>query len=301
MTARAVIDGRFELRGPLGKGSAAEVLLAHDRARGDACCIKRIGLGRDDVVDRFVAEIATLTAIDCAHIVPVRAYGADDDGVWYAMDLMAGSLADKSPRGEPLDPLRVTRWMIHALVGLESLHRRGIVHRDVKPGNLLYDREGYIKVADLGLARHADGSVNFRTRPDVGMGTPSFAAPEIIRDAHSADHRADLYGIGVTFFALTSGQSADRFVLHTMEPSILDDAPEAFVPALKQLGASKPEGRPENARAAVSLLCDAADHYAMAHDRERRGAFWMTLFDRLMPPLGLQAWVRSKLWHLGLR
>jgi len=295
------VADRFQVLRSLGMGGVARVDLVEDAERGDICCIKRVGLDRADIAARFVAEIATLVGVDCPHVVPVRAYGTDDEGLWYAMDLMQGSLFDKSPDGSPLDVLRVARWMSHALIGLEALHRRGIVHRDIKPGNLLFDTQGVIKVADLGLARHPEGSVGYRTLPDVGLGTPEYAAPELIRDAHSADKRADLFGVAATFYALVTGASGSRFVLHPVEPAVFDGVPEEFVPALRAMGAPSPADRVPDARAALAALCRATDAYAHRCGRRLRGDQWMEAFDHLMPPVGFTKWVNAKLWHLGVR
>ena len=292
---------RFTSVGPLARGGVAAVSLVRDRELGDVCCIKRVGLERADVAARFVAEISTLMAIDNPHVVRVRAYGVEGDTIWYAMDRMKGSLYDKSPDGEPLDPLRVSRWMVHALIGLEALHRRGIVHRDIKPGNLLFDDEGYVKVADLGLARHPDGSVNFRTRANVGLGTPEYAPHELLRDAHSADPRADVFGVAVTFFTLVTGGLPDRFVLHELEPGVLSTVPPEFVSALRQMGAPRVDDRIATARGAMEVLCPAADAYARRVGREPLGARWMAVFDRVMPPIGLSGWVHNTLWRWGLR
>jgi serine/threonine protein kinase len=285
----------------LARGGFGWVELVDDLERGDECVVKHVPRENEAVVARALAEVSVMMTIDSPHVVPVRAYGITDHTLWYAMDRMEGSLLDKAPGSQPLSALRVTRWMIHALAGLEVLHRRGIVHRDIKPGNLLFDDQGTIKIADLGLAKHPAGSVRFRTRTGHGLGTPSYAAPELLRDAHHVDHRADLFGVGATFFALVSGGRAERFVLHAVEPSVFDTIPDAFVPALQVLGAPKPERRPDSAREAAAMLCAAADAYADQIGEKRRGDAWMRGFDQAAPPLGLGPWLQTRLWHMGLR
>ena len=301
-----MIDGidsgeRFRTVGLLAQGGFGWVDLVDDLERGDQCCIKHVPREHEAVVQRALAEVSVLMTIDSPHVVPVRAYGITDTTLWYAMDRMQGSLLDKVAPGTQSDPVRVTRWMVHALAGLEVLHRRGIVHRDVKPANLLFDEASVVKVADLGLAKHPAGSVRCRTKTGSGLGTPSFAAPELLRDAHHADHRADLFGVGATFFSLTTGVKASRFVLHAVEASVFDAIPDAFVPALTALGAPQADKRPDSAREAAAMLCAAADTYAREQNRAAHGDAWMRGFDAAAPPLGLSKWIASRLWHLGLR
>jgi serine/threonine protein kinase len=293
---------RFEILRPLAVGGMGEVFIAFDQQRGDTCAIKSIPLEVDPVVmQRFVAEASVLVALEHPHLVPVRAYGVDDDHVWYAMDRMAGSLYAQRKANAPIDPMVATDWMVQALAGLEALHRRGIVHRDVKLANFLLDGQGKVRVADLGLARHPHGSVPFRTQGERGLGTPDYAAPEQFRDAANADLRADLFGIAVCFFELVTGQAPSRFVLHPIEPVVLDYVPEAFVDPLRIIGAPKAEQRYGTAREVAEALCRAADEHARAHQLTPMGHVWMRNFEDACPPLGLKAWMEARMWHWGLR
>jgi len=295
---------RFEILRPLAQGSAGEVSLARDQAEGDVCCIKALDAGADGLLEqRFLAECSVLVALECPFIVPVRAFGVDKEAgtLWYAMDRMAGSLYGRFRQHGPADPVQVARWMVQALAGLEVLHRRGVVHRDVKPANLLLDHDSNVKLADLGLARHPTGSVPFRTQHDRGIGTPEYAAPELFRDAATADPRADLYGIAACFYELTTGEAPARFVLHPVDPEILAPVEPAFVGVLQWLGASKPEHRAPDARAAAEVMARAADEVARARGDEPEGASWMSAFEEAAPPLGLSAWMSARLWHWGLR
>jgi len=298
------LSSRFEILRPLARGSAGEVQLARDHERGDVCCIKSTPLGADPLLEqRFVAECSVLVALDCPFVVPVRAYGVDKDKrlLWYAMDRMTGSLYGRYRQHGPADPVLVARWMVQALAGLEVLHRRGIVHRDVKPANLLLDDANDVKVADLGLARHPAGSVPFRTQQDRGIGTPEYAAPELFRDAASADQRADLFGIAACFYELTTGMPPSRFVLHPVEPDVLAPVAAPFVGVLQWLGASKPDNRPDTARAAAEVLARAADEVAVERGDPRQGPRWMAAFEKAAPPLGLGAWMSARMWSWGLR
>jgi len=298
------LEQRFEILRPLARGSTGEVSLARDHARDDVCCIKAMPLGGDPLIEqRFVAECSVLVALDAPFVVPVRAFGVDkaERKLWYAMDRMTGSLYGRYRQHGPADPVQATRWMVQTLAGLEVLHRRGVVHRDIKPANLLLDAEGDVRVADLGLARHPAGSVPFRTQQDRGLGTPEYAAPELFRDASSADHRADLFGVAVSFYELTTGQPPGRFVLHPIEGDVLDPVHPAFRDVIAWLGAARPEDRPSGAREAVEVLVRAADELAAERGDSTHGAEWMASFERAAPPLGLKQWVSARLWTWGLR
>lgn len=296
------LNARFEILRPLAVGGMGKVSVAYDHARDDTCCIKSLPLGADPVVvQRFIAEAAVLVALRSPNVVPLRAYGVDDDHVWYAMDRMAGSLYARRKMDAPVDPMVAAHWMVQALAGLEALHRRGIVHRDVKLANLLMDTQGRVLVADLGLARHPDGSVPYRTAGQRGLGTPDYAAPELFRDAANADLRADLFGIAVCFYELVTAMAPARFVLHPIEPGVLDAVPEAFVEVLKLAGAPRPQQRPPSARALAEKLCRAADAHAATVGSGKVSARWMAEFDLSAPPLGLKEWAYSRLFQWGLR
>lgn len=293
---------RFEILRPLAQGGMGEVSVAYDQHHGDTCCIKSLPLEEGElVVQRFVAEASVLVGIDHPHVVPVRAYGVDDGQVWYAMDRMSASLYSRRRHAGTIDPMQATDWMVQALAGLEALHRRAVIHRDVKLANFLLDSEGRVRVADLGLARHPRGSVPYRTQGERGLGTPDYAAPELFRDATNADIRADLFGIAVCFFELVTGQPPSRFVLHPIEPVILDFVPDAFVDPLRIIGAPSPEHRYATAREVAEALCRAADEHARQHDLVPMGAQWMRRFESACPPLGMKAWFEARLWHWGLR
>jgi serine/threonine protein kinase len=296
------LSSRFEILRPLAVGGMGKVSVAFDHARDDTCCIKSLPLGSDPmIVQRFVAEASVLVALNSPHVVPVRAYGVDDEHVWYAMDRMKGSLYARRKAEAPVDPLLAARWMVESLAGLEALHRRGIVHRDVKLANLLFDDAGRILVADLGLARHPDGSVPYRTAGHRGLGTPDYAAPELFRDAANADLRADLFGVAVCFYELVTAMAPARFVLHPIEPAVLDAVPEAFVDTLKRAGAPRAEHRPPSARALAEDFCRAADMHAAHTNQPKPGSGWMEAFDAAAPPLGLKEWMSSRMFRWGFR
>src|SRR5262249_24730457 len=146
----------------------------------------------------------------------VAAFEADEDrGVHFlVMDYVQGINLDRLV-GEhgPLPVAEAVDYLIQSARGLEAAHERGIVHRDIKPGNLMLDRQGTVRVLDLGLARIVspgnafDSSVAGRlTQTGMYMGTVDYMAPEQAEDSHSVDHRADIYSLGCTLYFLLTGR-----------------------------------------------------------------------------------------------
>ena len=200
---------RFRILRRLGGGGMGEVFLAEDRSFQPPreVAIKRLretGEASRAAVARFLQEAGAIARLHHANIVTVFERGEDGEGQYILMEYVEGkSLADLiREKGKlPLDEcLRIARGIG---AGLSHAHRRGIIHRDIKPGNILIDRDGTAKIADFGLARCGRGSDLSMT--GEGMGTMDYAAPEQRRCAKDVDHRADIYGLGATLYEMATG------------------------------------------------------------------------------------------------
>ena len=113
-------------------------------------------------------------------------------------------------RGGPLPFGEAAGYVVQAAAGLQHAHAKGVVHRDVKPANLIVDGDGVVKVLDMGLARFfedADDQLTKRFESGAVMGTADYVAPEQLIDSSGVDHRADLYSLGATLYHLTTGQT----------------------------------------------------------------------------------------------
>jgi serine/threonine protein kinase len=189
----------------LGEGGAATVYRARDTATGRYCAIKilRSDGAADDMRERFAREGQVLTRLNHANLVVIDAVGRDGDRDYLVMELLeGGSLQDRIERDGRMTSDQVLAILDGLLAGLEEVHRHQIVHRDVKPGNLLLTSEGQVKLADFGIAR-VEGSL---TRTGTTVGTYAFMAPEQLEDPRAVGPAADLYSAAATAVALALGQ-----------------------------------------------------------------------------------------------
>src|ERR1700722_3469345 len=203
----------YEIVSELGRGGMGVVYLARNKLMGRLEVLKVVGrhlLERPGVVDRFLREIRSAAKLHHANIVTAHSALRLCDSLVLAMEYVEGlDLAKMVKTKGPL-PIAHACYFIHqAALGLQHAHERGMVHRDIKPANLILARDGkkaIVKVLDFGLAKltsegQSDSSL---TREGQMLGTPDYIAPEQIRDAQSADIRADIYSLGCTFYYLLS-------------------------------------------------------------------------------------------------
>lgn len=195
----------------IGRGSMGMVFLGHDPASGGEVAIKTMALAREfdpeqleEARVRFFREAETAARLHHSGIVSVLGSGEDHDLAWIAMEYLRGeplsAWTEKSnllPLPEALSVVRQTA------LALDHAHKRQVVHRDVKPANILYDRNtGKIKVTDFGVARLTDSC---RTRTGLVLGTPAYMSPEQLAGRH-IDSRSDLFSLGVMLYQLLVGK-----------------------------------------------------------------------------------------------
>jgi serine/threonine protein kinase len=256
--------GPYRVLRRLGEGGMGVVYIGHDDVLDRPVALKVLPAGsRLDPEARAKLEVEARSLAQVVHpnVVSVYAQGEDKLVAYVAMELVDGpDLREVLEREGPLEPARALRWMRDAALGLAAAHRKGLVHRDVKPANLLLEKAtGRVKVADFGIAARqcVDASMSGSS---LVSGTPLYVAPEVIRDG-SGDHRADMYSLGATFFHLLSGAPpydgktpAAALVGHTSEP----------VPDLAAVRAGVP--RPAARLVARLMAKDPADRFATWDD-----------------------------------
>src|SRR5260221_2285869 len=199
--------GSYELIRRLGEGGMAQVYLARDIRLGREVAIKVLDsrlAQRSGFRDRFLREARVAAALDHPGIVPLYDFG-DNDGVLYLVMpyISGGSLQDALKRA-PFPASDVVSYGTQITDALDYAHQRGVIHRDVKPANMLLHADGRLMLADFGLAKIFDGSArpaNRQGKPDAG--TPEYMAPEQIQGR--TDARSDLYGLGVVLYLLLTG------------------------------------------------------------------------------------------------
>jgi serine/threonine-protein kinase len=273
---------QYKLLDHLGSGGMSHVYLAEHVLMQRRVAIKVLPKNRvkdSSYLARFHREAQAVAALDHRNIV--RAYDVDheEDVHFLVMEYVEGRDLQAIVRDSgPLDYARATEYVRQAAEGLEHAHRAGLIHRDVKPANLLVDRSGVVKLLDLGLARFTgedQASLTVAYDENV-LGTADYLAPEQAIDSHGVDARADIYSLGCSFYFLLTGHPPypdgtlpQRLMMHhgAPPPDVRDeraDAPEDLVEILKRMMAKKPAGRYQSAREVAEAL--AAWLKAHGHD-----------------------------------
>jgi serine/threonine protein kinase len=265
--------GRYKVLERLGAGRAGSVYLcAHEPShRRVAVKVLPTALADDPAcLERFYREARALAALDHPNIV--RAYDIDQDENLHflVMEYVDGSsLQYIAEKCGPMDVLRAAHYMRQAALGLQHAHESaGIVHRDIKPGDILVGRDGRVKLIDMGLVRFTrdEGTILTATHGEAILGTPDYMAPEQVLDPHGVDIRADIYSLGATFyFCLTrytpfpGGTAAQKLVWHqTRQPDpvrqVRPRVPEDLAALVKRMMAKDPAQRPQTPQEVADAL-----------------------------------------------
>jgi eukaryotic-like serine/threonine-protein kinase len=270
---RAVVKGwptlpGYEILAELGRGGMAFVYKARDLRRQRLVAIKVSDpsqAGDGEVIARFRQE--QLLAVRLAHPNLVVAYDAGQvEGVPYlVLEFVEGhDLAWIVQQRGPLPAAEACEVVRRAALGLEHLHKHGLVHRDVKPANLMLTPSGQVKVLDLGVARYPRVPVPGEqiTLPGQFLGTPDYVAPEQCLDCHAVDGRADIYALGCTLYELLTGQPPFAGPDHGSVYLKMKAHVEAPVPPIRGRRADVPE---RLAAALERMLAkDRADRFVSA-------------------------------------
>lgn len=200
--------GDFLLVREVGRGSMGIVYEAIQEPLQRRVALKVLPLTvhlQQQTLQRFLREAAVLAELDHPHIVPIYATGSDRGVYFYAMPFLEGSTLDKSLRAHRMSIGAACAAVASVAEALHVAHEKGIVHRDVKPGNLIFDGSGRLLVADFGLARQDKAGTI--TESGALVGTPMYMSPEQVSGTRAeVDRRSDVYSLGATLYEMVTGQ-----------------------------------------------------------------------------------------------
>jgi len=249
--------GRYDVERLIGSGGMGVVFKAYDPELHRPVAVKLLApylASSGSARNRFAREARAAAAVVDDHVVPIHNVETDGEHPFLVMKFIAGgSLQQRLDREGPLDVCEVLRIGIHTVKGLAAAHAQGLIHRDVKPSNILLD-EGVDRalLTDSGLARASDDAS--LTRSGFHPGTPHYMSPEQVR-GESIDARSDLFGLGCVLYALCTGHPPFRSeTSYAVLRRITDDTPRPIretnpnVPAwleriVMKLLAKSPDGR----------------------------------------------------------
>ena len=210
-TSKPVLQtiGRYELFEKIAEGGMGTVYKATDKSNGQVVAIKVVPpqVAKNPVLmKRFEQEYTVSSTLDHPNIVRALDYGSNGSSYYLVMEYVNGASLGQRIEREGKIPEREAITIIAQIAqALHKAHKQGLIHRDVKPDNVLVTADGVAKLADLGLVKELDTDLNL-TRTGRGLGTPHFMAPEQFRNAKNADARADIYSLGATLYMMLTGE-----------------------------------------------------------------------------------------------
>jgi serine/threonine protein kinase len=203
------ILGNYEIVAPIAEGGMGVVYKGRRRSDGLLVAIKVVpptAAKNPVLLQRFQREFQAASAIDHPNVVRAIEYNGTPPTPFLVMEFVDGmSLGQKIEREGRLSEDEAIRIMAQVCQGLHRAHKQGLIHRDIKPDNILLARDGTAKITDLGLVKDIEGELNL-TRTGRGLGTPHFMAPEQFRNAKNADIRCDVYSLGATLYMMLTGK-----------------------------------------------------------------------------------------------
>jgi serine/threonine-protein kinase len=261
-------EGRYRVERVLGRGGMAVVYLAHDKELRRPVAVKVLAehlAGDESLRERFLQEARLAGRLSHPNVVQVYDAGETDGQPFIVMEFVPGRTLSDAGK---LPPEEAVQLVLQACAGLQHAHEAGLVHRDVKPGNLIVREDGVLKIADFGIARAADSTR--LTQLGTILGTAAYLAPEQAA-GEDVTAAADIYSLGAVFYELLTGRPPHEFgslaelgakqrsgvitPVRDLEPSV----PEPIEAAVMHCLAREPRFRPASAAALAYELAGAAE------------------------------------------
>jgi len=287
-----LLAGRYQVLDKLGEGGMGAVFRARDTKLDRAVAVKMLPQGSTpdgDAVARFQREAKALARLTHPGIIQAHDSGEEAGRPFLIMELVEGrSLAALLRDQGRVGPPRAADFAYQAALALHHAHKSGLVHRDVKPSNLLLSSEGRVRLLDLGLARFLQDQIGeaVLTRTGTGMGTPDYCPPEQFRDARHADVRSDVYALGCTLYHLISGRVpfpgssfSEKVEAHeTKDPTPLEElcpeVPAGLALTVRRMMAKRPADRFQTMAEVAEALMPHVAGSSSAFPQIRKTATW---------------------------
>lgn len=227
--------GHYEIVTELGRGGMGVVYKGHEAALNRYVAIKVLSpaLAHDESIkERFLREARSMAALNDPHIIQVYFIGEHEGQPFFAMEFVEGeSLSTYLKREGSMSPEQAARVIYQTALGLASAHDKGVIHRDIKPGNLMLNARGQIKIADFGIAMSSADFSKKLTSTGEFVGTPGYLSPEVCT-GQVVDSRSDIFSLGIVLFELLTGRMpfADESPL-----GLLLEVVRAEIPDIQQL------------------------------------------------------------------
>ena len=199
--------GRYQIIREVGRGAMGVVYEARDPNIDRVVALKVLRQDRiasETFVKRFLKEAKVVGRLSHPRIVTVYDVGEDNGSIYIAMEFLEGSSLSDLIRDNHLDAAKVVELGIQIASTLEYAHKKGVIHRDVKPSNILLNADGQIKITDFGIAHIEDPAATLQTQAGEIMGTPAYMSPEQVQ-GHPVDNRSDIFSLGIILYELSTG------------------------------------------------------------------------------------------------